>query len=391
MPDAYRLVFVRVVRLLLRPGCLATVATVLAVVVVERSPSGVVTGLFGALTGGLAAVAASQFGLLASVLPAGVTVQRLVVGTGPRVADWSTPHRIVALRAIPIIMSVTVRATKTPVRLRIWVSALCALTFEVALAVLAVLVADGSFMHGFAMAAVASLVLSMVPKRTATTTSTGWLLLRLPWAGDDLARQMEAAPAVNEAVAAAQAGDLGTAERLAARLRATYPELRSALAARISVLEALGRYAEAMILAVKLTTEAKEDPQDAASSFAALAGLACATVEIGQLDAELGLSTASQAIENAAALGYPNYKLNGARAMVQLLRGNLTEAITLARLAASAGDDVLARADDLATLARAHMAAGDNRTARQVLTEAEKLAKWWPRVAGTRTRLEVAG
>jgi len=157
------------------------------------------------------------------------------------------------------------------------------------------------------------------------------------------------------------------------------------------VLEAQGRYAEAMILAVKLTSDATSDPQQAASSFAALAGLACATVEAGQLEAELGLSTASQAIENATALGYPKHKLNGARAMVELLRGNLKEAIALARQAAGAGDDLLARADDLATLARAHMAAGDNRTAREVIGEAEKLAKWWPRVANTRTRLEVAG
>jgi hypothetical protein len=35
------------------------------------------------------------------------------------------------------------------------------------------------------------------------------------------------------------------------------------------------------------------------------------------------------------------------------------------------------------------MAAGDNRTARQVIGEAEKLVPWWPRVAGTRSRLEV--
>jgi hypothetical protein len=271
------------------------------------------------------------------------------------------------------------------------VSALCALTFEIALAVAAILLANGPFVFGFAVTTVASLVLSLVPKRTATTTSTGWLLFRLLWAGNDLARQMEAAPVIGKAVEAAQAGDIATAERMAAYLRETYPDLRSALAARISVLEAQGRYAEAMILAVKLTTEAGKDPQQAASSFAALAGLACATVEAGQLDSELGLSTASQAIENAAALGYPNYKLNGARAMVELLRGNLKEAISLARLAAGAGDDLLARADDLATLARAHMAAGDNRTAREVIGEAEKLAKWWPRVANTRTRLEVAG
>lgn len=373
------------------PGFVVTLAAVVFIVVVEWSVAGAVAGLTGALAGGLSAVAASQFGLLASVVVARVSVQRLVIGIGPRVADWSTPHRIVALRAIPVMLSVSVRATRSSVRARIWVSALCAFTFEVTLMVVAILVADGPFMLGFATATVSSLVLSLIPKRTATTTSTGWLLFRLPWAGDDLARQMEAAPVIGKAVEAAQAGDIATAEKLAAFLRETYPDLRSALAARISVLEAQGRYAEAMILAVKLTTESGTDPQQAASSFAALAGLACATVEAGQLDAELGLSTASQAIENAAALGYPNYRLNGARAMVELLRGNLKEAITLARLAAGAGDDLLARADDLATLAKAHMAAGDNRTARQVIGEAEKLAKWWPRVANTRTRLEVAG
>jgi ATP/maltotriose-dependent transcriptional regulator MalT len=112
-------------------------------------------------------------------------------------------------------------------------------------------------------------------------------------------------------------------------------------------------------------------------------------VEAGQLDAELGLSTASSALDNAATLGYPNYRLNGVRALLALLRGEHDEAIELATRAAGSGDNLLVRADDLATLARAHMASGDNRTARTVLTEAEKLASWWPRVAGTRSRLEV--
>ncbi len=368
-----------------------TAMTVATVIVVERALPAALAGLVGTLVGGLAAVAVSQFGLLASVAFGGGTVQRLIVGIGPRVADWSTPHRTIALRALPVMLSVSVRPTRSPVRVRIWVSALCALAFEVALAVLAVLAATGPFTRGFAAGAIASLVLSLVPKQTATTTSAGWLLFRLPLAGDDVARQLEAAPLIGKAVEAAQAGDLATAERMAAHLRETYPDLRPALAARISVLAAQGRYAEAMILAVKLTTDASTDPQQAASSFAALAGLACATVEAGQLDAEVGLTTAGQAIENAAALGYPSYRLNGARAMIELLRGNLKEAITLARLAAGAGDDLLGRADDLATLAKAHMAAGDNRTARQIIGEAEKLAKWWPRVANTRTRLEVAG
>lgn len=369
---------VRVVHVLLRPGGLATAASVAVVVVLTRSLPGVVTGLLGALTGGLVAVVASQAGLLASVLVPGIGLRRLVVGTGPRVADWSTPRRIVTLRAVPVILSVSVRAATVT---RIRVAALCGLGFEAGLAAGAVLVASGPFTDGLAAATVASVAVSLVPRRTATTTSTGWLLFRLPRSGTG-----QAAALVDRVLHAARAGDLTTAERLATQLRAHHPALPSALAARIAVLAAQGRYPEAVVLAVRLTSGPADDP----GAFAVLAGLACATVESGQVDTEVGLTTASRAIENAAALGYPNYRLNGARAMVALLRGELKEAITLARLAASAADDVLDRADDLATLARAHMAAGDNRTARQVLTEAEKLARWWPRVATTRTRLEVA-
>ncbi|MGB3443309.1 MAG: hypothetical protein WBA97_31625 [Actinophytocola sp.] len=366
----------RVVHVLFRPGWLATAATVAVVVVLTRPDA--VAGLLGAAAGGLAAVVASQAGLLASVLVPGVTLRRLVIGTGPRVADWPTPHRIVTLRAVPIILSVSVRAATAE---RIRVVALSGLACEVALAACAVVTEDGPFTLGFAAAAVAALAVSLVPTRTATTTSTGWLLFRLPRSGAG-----QAAPLVDRAMRAAQAGDIATAENLAAQLRMSHPGLRSALAARICVLAAQGRYAEAVVLAVRLTSDVDDDP----GAFALLAGLTCATVESGQLDSEVGLTTASQAIENAAALGYPNHRLNGARAMVALLRGNPKDAITLARQSASTADDVLCRADDLATLARAHMAAGDNRAARQVLTEAERLAGWWPRVATTRTRLEVA-
>ena len=362
---------VRVVHVLLRPGGIATVVTVAAVAVLTRSD--VVIGLFGALVGGLAAVVASQLGLLVSVLVPGVSLRKLVIGTGPRVADRSTPDRIVTVRAVPVILSVSVRAVTVG---RIRVVALCGLVFEAVPAV--GVVAGGPFMRGFAVAAVAVLAVSLVPRRTATTTSTGWLLFRLSGVG-------QAATLVDRALRAAQAGDLVTAEQVAAQLLLRYPSVPSALTARIAVLAAQGRYSEAVVLAVRLTSE--PDP----GAFAVLAGLACATVESGQLDSETGLATACLAIDNAAALGCPRHRLNGARAMVALLRGNLKEAISLARLAASATDDVLCRADDLATLARAHMAAGDNRAARQVLTEAEKLAWWWPRVATTRTRLEVAG
>lgn len=359
--------------------------------VVERSVSGVVVGLAGALVGGLAAVAASQFGLLASVVVPGNVVNRLVVGFGPRVADWSTPDRTIAVRAVPIILSVSVRAVRTPVRLRIWVSALFAFVVEAGLAVGAAFLVAGPFSLGFALAASSSVLFSLFPRRTSTSTSTGWLLFRLPFAPADLVAQMEAAPVIGQAVSAAYAGDLATAERLAVRLRSDYPELRSALTARVSVLEAQGRYGEAMILMVKVTggLTTKDDPRDAATAFAALASLACATVEAGQLEAPLGLSTAEQAVENATALGFPSHRLTGTRAHLSLLQGDIDQAISLAKLAAGSGDSLLGRADDLATLARAHMAAGDNRTAREVLGEAEKLARWWPRVATVRSRLEV--
>jgi hypothetical protein len=383
---------VRIVRLLVTPGWLAALVGVAAIVVVEWSPGGVFAALGGALAGLLAILAASQVGLLASVPLVGMRVQRIVIGVGPRLADWSRPSRTVVLRAFPVILAVGVRAAKAPVRRRMWWSALCSAVAELAVVVLAALWArggGGAFADGFAIACVAEFVHALLPGRTAVSTSTGWLLFRLPRAGTDQARQLEAGPLVGEAIEAAHSGDLATAERLAVRLRETYPDLRSALAARIFVLEAQGRYAEGMILAVKLASDTRQEPDEAAGSFAALAGLACATVEAGQLDSELGLSTASNALENAATLGYPSYKLNGVRALHALLRGQVEDAISLATRAAEAGDNLLVRADDLATLARAHMASGDNQAARAVITEAEKLASWWPRVAGTRTRLEV--
>jgi tetratricopeptide (TPR) repeat protein len=385
-------VIVKLLRQLVTPGGLAALVVVVSVVVLERSGAGIGAGLGGALVGWLAILAAGQVGLLAAVPLAGMRAHRVVLGIGPRVADWSGPNRTLILRLLPIVLAVNVRAARAPVRRRMWWSAFCSAVAELAVVVLAAMWAQdgGAFAAGFAIACVAEFVYGLLPKRTAMVTSTGWLLFRLPWVDTEQARELEAAPIVGEAIEAAQRGDLATAERLAAGLRETYPDLRSALAARVFVLEAQGRYAEAMILAVKVAGDARQQPDEAASSFAALAGLACATVEAGQLNADLGLSTANTALENAATLGYPAYKLNGVRALHALLRGEVDEAVALASRAAEAGDSVLVRADDLATLARAHMASGDNQAARAAISEAEKLASWWPRVAGTRSRLEVS-
>jgi hypothetical protein len=378
--------------MLLRPGWVLVIGTVVAIVAIEWSVAGVLGGLAGALLGVLAGLAALQLGMLIGAALLGLWVDRVVIGIGPRLFEWGSAARSVVLRAVPLLLSVTVGPGRAPVRPRMWGAALCAATAGAAASALAVAAAlDGgpAVVSGLAIACCLTVGHALLPSRTAGSTSTGWLLFRLPRLADRQVRQLEAAPLTARAIQAANSGDLATAERIAARLAEAYPELRPALAARIHVLEARGRYAEAMVLAVKLTSQLDQEPHEAAVSFAALAGLACTTVEAGQLDAELGLSTATTAMTNAETLGYPSYKLNGARALLALLRGNLDRAISLARQAAGTHDDVIARADDLATLARAHMAAGDNRTARRVLTEAERLVPWWPRVAATRSRLEV--
>jgi hypothetical protein len=379
------------VRILLSPGWLLAIVTTIIVVAIEWSPSGIVAGLTGAVSGVLVGLAALQVGLLLGALLLGVQVQRVVIGIGPRLFEWGSAARPIVLRALPLFLAVSVGPGRAPVRLRMWGAALGSALLGAGVAAYEVVSAVGgtAFVHGVAIASCCAVGHALLPAKTAGSTSTGWMLFRLHRLSERQVRQLEAAPLTGRAVDAAHNGDLTTAERLATRLAEAYPELRTAIAARIVVLEAQGRYAEAMVLAVKLASQLDQEPHEAAVSFAALAGLACTTVEAGQLDSDVGLSTASTAMDNAETLGYPSHKLAGTRALLALLRGNLDRAISLARLAAGAGDDVIGRADDLATLARAHMAAGDNRTARAIVAEAEKLVPWWPRVAGTRSRLEV--
>jgi hypothetical protein len=380
---------------LLTPGWLLAIATAMAIVVIVvigRSATEVILGLAGVVTGLLASLATLQLAALAAAAALGVGVQRVVIGLGPRLAEWGGPARPVVLRALPLFLSVIIGPGRPPVRRRMWAAALCSVFAGAATSVLAVVVALGAdlaFLTGSAIGAAVAVGHALVPSRTAGSTSPGWLLLRLPRLSDRQARQLETAAVVGQAMRAAHSGELDTAERLAVHLAAHHPDLTTATAARIVVLKAQGRYPEAMVLAVKLASLADQEPHEAAASLAVLAGLACTTVEAGQVDTELGLSTATRAMDGAQTLGYPSYQLNGARALVALLRGNPDRAISLARLSARSGDDVLCRADDLATLARAHMAAGDNRSARRALREAEKLAPWWPRVARTRSRLEI--
>ncbi|WP_424188872.1 hypothetical protein ACOBQX_11280 [Actinokineospora sp. G85] len=378
-------------RALRHPMLGLAVIAALAAWLTGGSPLWAVVGL---VAGALAGLLSLQVGMLAGALAFEVRVHQVVVGVGRRLTEWTTPHRTVVLRAAPLLLSVAIGPGKAPARRRMWSAALCS-------AGLGVLVVAGSvalvvvewgvgFWLGWTVGAVYAVVVGLVPRRTAVATSTGWYVWRLPGLTGPKAEQLDAAPVVGEVVRAAQAGDLAVAAELAEGLARDHPGLRTALAARILVLEAHGRYAEALTLALPMAGDDTQTPAEAAVSFAALAGLACATVEAGVLPAEVGLGTAVSAMDNAEALGYPKYKLTGVRALHALLTGETTTAVALARTAVGSGDDPLGRADDLATLASAHMAAGDNATARAVLAEAEALVPWWPRVAAVRDRLSIA-
>lgn len=372
---------------------LSAVATGVVVAVLERSAGQVAWGLAGAVVGHLVGLLALQLGLLLGAIALRARVHRVVIGVGTRLKDWTTPRRVVVLRAVPLFLSVSVGPGIAPARRRMWGAALCSMVAGVttaALVVVGAFAAPSGFWTGLAVGCAITVGHAFVPRKTATSTSTGWLVFTLPRLAGVRAQQLDAAPLVGQTVDAAQEGRLDLAAELAARLRDEYPTLRTATAARVLVLQAQGRYAEAMMVAMTIVEDREQTPAEAAVAFAALGGLACATVEAGQLDAEIGLSTAAQAIENAVTLGYPEHKLNGSRALHELLSGNTSRAISLARLAAESGDDRLGRADDLATLARAHMTAGDNRAARTALAEAEKLVPWWPRVATLRSRLDIA-
>jgi hypothetical protein len=145
-----------------------------------------------------------------------------------------------------------------------------------------------------------------------------------------------------------------------------------------------------LALAIAMASDDAQPQHEAAATMAAVAGLTGAAVEAGHLEREAGLPVAARAVNEAVELGKPSHTLDGVRALLALLAGDPQLAVKLARLACESNDDFLGRADDLATLARAHMAAGDNCSARKAIAEAERLVPWWPRVAHTRSRLDLA-
>lgn len=356
---------------------------VTAVVITEWSQVGIVFGLLGALIGMIVTLAALKAGMIVGALVLGVRVHNVVVGVGPRVAEWRTKRWVLVLRAFPVLMSVEVGPDRLPVRPRMVGAALTSAAFGAAVV--------GVFAFtdlGLALGAAGALIKSLVPDGDFSKTSPGWILFRRP----DPARaaQLAAAPGVLDVFDLVQAGELDEAERLVRQLAVAHPSLRTVRASRVLVLEARGRYAEALALAIAMASDDAQPQHEAAATMAAVAGLTGAAVEAGHLEREAGLPVAARAVNEAVELGKPSHTLDGVRALLALLAGDPQLAVKLARLACESNDDFLGRADDLATLARAHMAAGDNCSARKAIAEAERLVPWWPRVAHTRSRLDLA-
>jgi hypothetical protein len=385
--------------LLRRPGSVLTALVLVAVpgwlaLLGSLTAGGVLTGWVGALVGLLAELAALQVGMLVGALACGVRVHHLVVGVGAKVREWNPPGRRVVLRALPVLVQVGIGPNRAPVRPRMWGAALCSALLGLLVAALLMTTAPldaggGAFGVGLALGGGAAFLHALPPRRGPGFTTTGWFLFRLLGLTGRPAAELDAAPLVAATTDALDRGDLAVADRESERLLAEHPALRTAVGARAAVLSALGRYGDGLRLVSALIAGPGQEPREVAIVLAGMAGLTAAAVEAGELPAEVGVPAAQRALDGARELGYPSYRLTGTLGLIALVTGDPATAARLAEQGAELGDSPLGRADDLATVARAHMAAGDNAAARAALARAESLAGWLPRVRTTRERLDI--
>jgi len=302
---------------------------------------------------------------------------------------WTTPRTRIVLCRLPLVIKVGVRVIHPPVRRWLWLTG----ATSVLAAVLAVgvlwLLADSPFGRGLALGATACLVHQLVPRRGAQGTSPGWFLFKLPGITGRPAAEMDATPLVNDVTEAVRAGDLDTADTALARLVEQHPSLLMTVGSQAMLLSVRARYAEALHLVSGMVGRPDLEPRDLAFVLAEMAGSAANALEAGQLPMEVGLPAATRAADGAMQLGLPRHRLAGTLAQLALLQDDPAAAIELARQSADGSEGALARADALATLARAQMAAGDNAAARVTIAEAESLSAWLPRVVETTARLNV--
>ncbi|QIZ34373.1 hypothetical protein FDZ84_05985 [Saccharopolyspora sp. ASAGF58] len=394
-PVPYASNLVRAQSLLFRPWVVTAVVGAVAVAAVElvagTGPVGAAVGWLGALAGVILLPMATQLGLLVGSVAFGLRVRHVVFGAMREVASWRIGRVAFTIRWLPVTLRSQIGPWRSPVILRCWLAGLLSALVGVAVVVVGWLLADGPFGRGFVLAATPLMLYKLWPRRVPLTTSTGWLLFSLPRMRDPERTDFLAAPMAARAYEALREGAIERAQTHADELAAKYPGLNATISCQAAVMEARGEYAPGVLLMLKNLAENDElPPRKMSYVLAGLAGLGFKAVEAGQLPAETLLPTAKKALDDAIRLGFPEFELSGASGLLALIEGEADRAVLLATTGADYNHSPLSRADDLVTLARAHMACHDNAAARVALAKAEELAPWSPRVVETRERLSVA-
>ncbi|MBB5155365.1 hypothetical protein [Saccharopolyspora phatthalungensis] len=359
--------------------------------VAGTGPTGPAIGWLGALAGVILLPMATQLGLLAGSVVFGLRVRHVIFGAMREVASRKFGRVTFTIRSLPVTLRCQIGPWRSPVILRCWLAGLLSALAGVAVVAAGWLLADGPFGRGFVVAATPLMLYKLWPKRVPLTTSTGWLLFSLPRMRDPERSEFLAAPLAARAYEALREGAIERAQTHADELATQYPGLNATVSCQIAVMESRGEYAPGVMLLLKFLAENDEiPPRKMSYLLAGLAGLGFKAVEAGQLPAETLLPTAKKALNDAIRLGYPEFELSGANGLLALIEGDADNAVRLAATGAEYNHSPLSRADDFATLARAHMACHDNASARVALAKAEELAPWSPRVTETRQRLSVA-
>ncbi|WP_245775575.1 hypothetical protein [Saccharopolyspora flava] len=357
--------------------------------VLGTGAAGVAAGWAGGVVGAILLPVATQVGLLLGSVVFGLRVRQVVFGAMREVGSFRRGSVTFTFRALPVTLRAQIGPWRSPVILRCWLAGLVSALAGVAAVVGAWLV-PGAFGRGLALAMSAFMLVKLWPKRVPLTTSTGWLLFSLPRMPEPERSDFLAAPMAARAYEALRAGDLDAAQARADELAERFPGINATVSCQIAVLESRGLYAPGVLLLLKFLSDNDVPSRKMAYLLAGLAGLGFKAVESGQMPADSLLPTAKKALEDAVQLGYPEFELNGTSGLLALIEGDADDAVRLATSGAEYNHSPLSRADDFATLARAHMALHDNAAARTALARAEELAPWSPRVTETRKRLSVS-
>nr|WP_246300618.1 hypothetical protein [Actinopolyspora biskrensis] len=364
------------------------VLTVLEVVL-DNGFGGVALAAAGALLGAIVLPAGVRAGLLLGSFLFGLRVHNIVIGAMRRVATFRLGGVLVTVRALPVVLSADIGPRREPVVTRSVLAAVTSALAGLLVVGACLLAADSSFGRGLFLATTASMIHALVPRRAPLGTSTGWLLFGLPRMSEPRRLEFRAGARAAEAHALLQDGRIDAAEAVVDELAEIAPNARTTASCRATVHEARGEFDEATMLLLHTLSTHSPEAREMSYLLAGLAGLALAAAEAGQLPSEDLIPTAEQALHDSVKLGFPGFELSGTFGLLALANGETDRATHLAELGARHATSGTTRADNLATLARAHMARGDNASARAALAEAEGLAAWWPRVRSTRERLTI--